>query len=68
MVALFAILGWLAFSTLAAVVARVVAVKFAERRGYSALTMPMSYHVTFIIIYLVLVYSSFMVVHFTWLV
>jgi hypothetical protein len=65
MMALLAVVGWILFSVFAAVIARVLAVKFAEKRGYSALTMPMSYHVGFITIYLILVYSTWLAIHFT---
>jgi hypothetical protein len=67
MVMLLAIGGWLVFSILAAVVARIGAVKFAEKRGWTALTMPMSYHVWLITAYLVLVYGGWIVLHFIFL-
>ncbi len=49
---------WLVCCTIAAVLARWSAVKVAEKNGYSALTMPMKYHVILIMLYLALVYGS----------
>jgi hypothetical protein len=46
---------WVGFLALTAIIARTLAVKWAQHRGWSALTMPMVYHVTFITAYLVIV-------------
>jgi hypothetical protein len=54
MTTLLVVGGWLIFCIILAVIMRVLAVKYAERRGWSALTMPMSYHIWFITIYLVI--------------
>lgn len=58
---------WIIFATLTAVVGRFLAVKWAERKGWSALTMPLSYHVWFIIIYLVIVQVAWIILY-AWLV
>ena len=56
---------WIAFATLAAIVGRYLAVKWAEKRGYTALTMPMSYHAILIIVYLVIVQSGWILLYVT---
>ena len=62
-----AALAWIAISALLGIVARTLAVKWAERNGYSALTMPMKYHVWFISIYLVIVQALWIVMYY-WLI
>jgi hypothetical protein len=42
---------WLVFSILSGIVARQIAVKWAEARGHTALTMPMNYYLWFITIH-----------------
>jgi len=39
---------WLVFSIVSGIVARQVAVKWAEKRGYTSLTMPTKYYLWFI--------------------
>lgn len=39
---------WLAFSIVSGIVARQIAVKWAEKRGHSALTMPTVYYLWFV--------------------
>jgi hypothetical protein len=51
---------WIGFLVLLAVIGRVITVKWAEKRGWSALTMPMVYHVWFITAYLTIVVGSWM--------
>jgi hypothetical protein len=41
----------LAFSIVSGIVARQIAVKWAEKRGHTALTMPMNYYLWFITIH-----------------
>jgi len=55
---------WIIFAVVVAIVARWSAVKYAERRGWSALTMPMSYHVWFVGIYLFVIQLTWMVLYY----
>lgn len=64
---LLAILIWIVFATLTAIWARVAVVKWAEKRGWSALSMPMVYHVWLIVVYLVLVQIAWIVLY-AWLI
>ncbi len=62
---IFAIGVWIAFATVTAIAARWFAVKWAEKRGWSALTMPMVYHVFLIVSYLVLVQVAWVILYAT---
>jgi len=57
--------SWIVFAILSAILARFLAVKYAERRGWSALTMPMSYHVWFVGIYLFVIQATWIVLYYT---
>lgn len=60
-------ISWILFAIVVAVVARQVAVKYAERKGWSALTMPMSYHVWFVGIYLAVIQLTWVFLYYTFL-
>lgn len=60
-----AVVVWIVFATVTAVVARWLAVKWAERQGWSALTMPMVYHVSLIVVYLVVVQLAWVLLYAT---
>jgi hypothetical protein len=59
--------SWILFAILVAILARFLAVKYAESRGWSALTMPMSYHVWFVTIYLAVIQFTWVGLYFTFL-
>lgn len=60
-----AFLIWIAFATGFAAVARFYVVKWAERRGWTALTMPMAYHIWLILLYLVVVQLAWVLLYVT---
>jgi hypothetical protein len=59
MAALIVGIVWVAISVVIAILARFGVVRFAKHRGWTAITMPMSYHIWVISIYLVLVYAFY---------
>lgn len=56
---------WVAFATGVGIAARNLAVKWAEHKGWSALTMPMKYHAYFIFSYLVIVQAVWLALYLT---
>lgn len=60
-----AIGAWLAFAVLAAITARFIAVKVAERKGWTAISMPRIYFAWFIGIYLLAVQGAWLILYFT---
>lgn len=58
---------WIVFAMVVAVLARWAAVKYAEHKGFSALTMPMSYHVWFVSTYLVIIQVTWIILYFTYI-
>lgn len=58
---------WIVFATVFGVVTRNVAVRWAQRRGWTAISMPMSYHVILITVYLVVVQAAWILLY-VWLV
>lgn len=58
---------WIIFATLTAIAGRFLAVKWAERKGWSALTMPLSYHIWFVVTYLIVVQIVWILLY-AWLV
>lgn len=59
--------SWILFAIVIAILARQVAVKYAEHKGYSALTMPMSYHIWFVSIYLLIIQMTWVFLYYTYL-
>lgn len=55
---------WIVFAIVVAILARYAAVKYAEHKGWSALTMPMSYHVWFVGIYLFVIQATWMALYY----
>lgn len=56
--------SWILFAIVLAILARTVAVKYAERKGWSALTMPMSYHVWFVGVYLFIIQLTWIILYY----
>jgi hypothetical protein len=56
--------SWIVFAVVVAIAARWGAVKYAEHRGWSALTMPMSYHVWFVTIYLFIIQMTWVLLYY----
>ena len=64
---LLAIILWIVFAVITAVAGRIIAVRWAKKRGWSALTMPMIYHVSLITVYLVIVQIAWIALY-AWLI
>lgn len=62
-----AIGAWLAFAILAGILARFIAVKVAERKGWTAVTMPTVYYLWFLGSYVLAVQGAWLVLYYTFI-
>ncbi len=62
-----AIGAWLAFAVLAGITARYIAVKIAERKGWTAVSMPTVYYLWFLGIFVLVVQGAWLVIYYTFI-
>lgn len=62
-----AIGAWLAFAVLAGIAARYIAVKIAERKGWTAVSMPTVYYLWFLGIFVLVVQGAWLVIYYTFI-
>jgi hypothetical protein len=62
-----AIGAWLAFAILAGITARAIAVKVAERKGWTAITMPTVYYLWFLGSYVIVVQGAWLIIYYSFI-